>query len=347
MLKTHTGKSIKDPNYAPVTGTVFGQIFFCYNNIYDHLTEVAKKQKTFRILIPKHSALFTTDTRNIEHMLKTKFHKYSRGKLNKEIESDLFGEAVDGVFDMQDILMKCTLDSIFKIGFGVELNFLEWSTAEGTALMRAFDESNALIHWRHLHLRRTSKSLMILSATLSVLGGSCSPSTYIRMPRRICCQHFLMESEKDPEKMNDKYLRNIILNFMIAGKDTSANSLSWFFYVLCKNPLVQEKVAQVVGQVTVSQDDNVVGDFIARITDETLEQMHYLHATLTETLRLYLGVPLDGRCAKEDDILPDGFRMRKGDGLFYMAYAMGRMPYIWGEDAEDFRPERWLNNGIF
>ena len=55
----------------------------------------------------------------------------------------------------------------------------------------------------------------------------------------------------------------------------------------------------------------------------------------------------DGRCAEVDDILPDGFRMKKGDGLYYMAYAMGRMPYIWGEDAEDFRPERWLNNGIF
>ena len=48
-----------------------------------------------------------------------------------------------------------------------------------------------------------------------------------------------------------------------------------------------------------------------------------------------------------DDVLPDGFRMKKGDGLYYMAYAMGRMPYIWGDDAEDFRPERWLNNGIF
>jgi cytochrome P450 len=55
----------------------------------------------------------------------------------------------------------------------------------------------------------------------------------------------------------------------------------------------------------------------------------------------------NGRCAEVDDILPDGFRMKKGDGLYYMAYAMGGMPYIWGEDAEDFRPERWLNNGIF
>jgi cytochrome P450 len=48
-----------------------------------------------------------------------------------------------------------------------------------------------------------------------------------------------------------------------------------------------------------------------------------------------------------DGILPDGYRVTKGDGVSYMAYAMGRMPYIWGGDAEEFRLERWLKNGIF
>ena len=104
---------------------------------------------------------------------------------------------------------------------------------------------------------------------------------------------FLVESKKDPEEMNDKYLRDIILNFMIAGKDSSANTLSWLFYMLCKNPLIQEKVAQEVRDVTGSQEDLVnVEEFIANITDTTLEQMHYLHAALTETLRLYPAVPV-------------------------------------------------------
>lgn len=46
-------------------------------------------------------------------------------------------------------------------------------------------------------------------------------------------------------------------------------------------------------------------------------------------------------------MLPDGFEVKKGDGITYLTYAMGRMTYIWGEDAEDFRPERWIENGSF
>lgn len=101
-----------------------------------------------------------------------------------------------------------------------------------------------------------------------------------------------MASEKDPDKMDDQYLRDIILNFMIAGKDTSASTLSWFFYLLCKNPLIQEKIEQEVRDVTGGQKNETnIDDFVAKLTDETLEKMHYLHAALTETLRLYPAVP--------------------------------------------------------
>lgn len=56
----------------------------------------------------------------------------------------------------------------------------------------------------------------------------------------------------------------------------------------------------------------------------------------------------DGRAALEDDVLPDGNKVKKGDDIYYIGYAMGRMPYIWGDDADEFRPERWLDqNGVF
>jgi hypothetical protein len=49
-----------------------------------------------------------------------------------------------------------------------------------------------------------------------------------------------------------------------------------------------------------------------------------------------------------DDTLPDGYAVKKGDMVNYQPYPMGRMTFLWGADAEEFRPERWLDdNGVF
>lgn len=411
-LSIFAGKSINNPNYPPIDGTVVGQLFY-FTELYDHQTETAKKHPTFRLLAPGQSEIYTTDIRNIEHILKTNFDKYPKGEYQRDITTDLFGQgifAVDGdkwrqqrklasfefsarvlrdfscsvfrrnaaklvgavsglseaglAFDMQDILMRCTLDSIFKVGFGVELNCLEGSSKEGRAFMKAFDESNALVYWRYVDPSWKLKRFLNLGSEAALKKNITIIDDFVHglikakrkqlTAQRDCddkediLSRFLVESTKNPEEMNDKYLRDIILNFMIAGKDSSANTLSWFVYMLCKNPLIQEKIAQEVRHVTGSQGaGGNVEEFMANITDATLDHVHYLHAALTETLRLYPAVPVDGRSAEMDDVLPDGYRLNKGDGVFYMSYAMGRMPYIWGEDAEEFRPERWLKDGVF
>lgn len=92
------GKSIGDPDYAPVKGTVFNQLFY-FNTLHDYHAEVAKTHPTFRLLAPDQSELYTVDPRNIEHILKTNFDKYSKGKYNQDIMTDLFGE---GIFVVDD-----------------------------------------------------------------------------------------------------------------------------------------------------------------------------------------------------------------------------------------------------
>ncbi|KAK4379322.1 hypothetical protein RND71_001184 [Anisodus tanguticus] len=413
IIRIYAGKSIRNPKYAPVVGTVFHQLFY-FNRLYDYQTEVAKKTPTSRVLGPEKSETYTTDSRNVEHILKTNFGKYSKGKRNQEVIMDLFGEgifAVDGekwkqqrklasfefsarvlrdfsctvfrkgatklvskvfefslanqVFDMQELLMRCSLDSIFKVGFGVDLNCLDGSGGDDNEFIKAFDDSNALTYWRYVDpfwkLKRYFNigSEFLLKKNIKFIREFVDGLIRTRrlqlemkqdsMDKEDILSRFLVESKKDPEKMTDLYLRDIILNFMLAGKDSTANTLSWFFYVLCKNPLIQVKIVEEIREVIGNnmKDNGSVDDFVACITEEVLEKMHYLHATLTETLRLYPAVPVDGRCADADDVLPDGFHIRKGDGVYYMSYAMGRMPYVWGDDAEDFRPERWLKDGIF
>lgn len=101
-----------------------------------------------------------------------------------------------------------------------------------------------------------------------------------------------MESETDPEKMNDEYLRDISLSFLFAGKDTSASTLTWFFYMLCKHPLIEEKVVDELKTATRADDHNTSCDeFTSKLTEFALEKMHYLHAALSETLRLYPALP--------------------------------------------------------
>ena len=80
---------------------------------------------------------------------------------------------------------------------------------------------------------------------------------------------------------------------------------------------------------------------------EELREMQYLHAAVCESLRLYPPVPINSKAALEDDVLPGGRYVGKGWTVDYSKYVMGRMKSIWGEDCEEFKPERWLKNGEF
>ncbi|KAJ0968256.1 hypothetical protein J5N97_025173 [Dioscorea zingiberensis] len=275
------------------------------------------------------------------------------------------GASSNQTLEIQDLLMRSTMDSIFKVGFGVELNSLE-GPEEGNTFMNAFDNCSEIIMqryfnplWKIMRFLNTGPEAK-LKESIKLIDGFVYKLIHTKMEQNSkqdsdsmkkedILSRFLVERERDPENMTDKYLRDIILNFLIAGKDTTAGTLSWFIYMLCKHPLVQEKVAEEVEEATkASENTKNINEFAKNLTDEALDRMHYLHAALSETLRLYPAVPLDSKVCFSDDTLPDGFTVKKGDIVFYQPYPMGRMKYLWGDDAEIFRPERWLDeNGVF
>ncbi|KAK4415985.1 cytochrome [Sesamum alatum] len=397
--------------YHPIGGTVFHQLVN-FNRLHDYMTDLAGKHKTYRLIGPFRSEVYTADPANVEYMLKTNFENYGKGWYNYSILKDLLGDGiftVDGekwreqrkvssyefstrvlrdfssvIFrnnvvkltrivseaaisnepmDIQDLFMKATLDSIFRVAFGVELDTMCGSNEEGAEFSNAFDDASALTLWRYVDVLWTikrafgigseaklKKNLRVIDEFVYKLISSKSERMHesldhpsLLLKKEDILSRFLQLNETDP-----KYLRDIILNFIIAGKDTTATTLSWFIYMLCKHPLVQEKVAKEIKHVTDSKEVLNISDFAATMTEEDLEKMHYLHAALTETLRLYPAVPVDAKVCLSDDTMPDGYSVKKGDMVAYQPYAMGRMRFIWGDDAEDFRPERWLDeNGCF
>ncbi|GAV85292.1 p450 domain-containing protein, partial [Cephalotus follicularis] len=259
--------------------------------------------------------------------------------------------------DIRDLFMKSTLDSIFKVAFGVELDSMGGSSEEDAKFSKAFDDASAMTIYRYVDILWKIKKFLIIGSEAALKRNTEVIDNFVykiirnkteqmrnsqddtHMKKEDILSRFLLANETD-----QTYLRDIILNIMIAGKDTTAATLSWFIYMLCKYPAIQEKVAQEVKQATNMKHVTDVNEFANSISEEVLEKMHYLHAVLTETLRLYPAVPLDPKICFCDDTLPDGFSVRKGDMVVYQPYAMGRMRFIWGDTAEEFQPQRWLGD---
>ena len=107
---------------------------------------------------------------------------------------------------------------------------------------------------------------------------------------------------------SDKELRDIVMNVVLAGRDTTAVSMSWTFFELTRHPEVVTRIVQEVEQVCGEGAQ-------AEYSYDTMAQLKYTHAVVMEVLRLHPPVTNDPRFAVTDDTLPDGNRVPAGGGI--------------------------------
>jgi cytochrome P450 len=131
------------------------------------------------------------------------------------------------------------------------------------------------------------------------------------------------------ETMSDAQLRDEVMTLMIAGHETTANALSWLWYLLDRHPDEQERLRAELVIAT--------GGRLPAVED--LPQLPRMKAVIQETLRLYPPVWMfDRRALGPDDLA--GTKVAKGDLVIFCPYAIHRLPELWS-DPEEFRPERF------
>ncbi|KAF8370580.1 hypothetical protein PRIPAC_77009, partial [Pristionchus pacificus] len=125
------------------------------------------------------------------------------------------------------------------------------------------------------------------------------------------------------------------LVFLLAGFDTTSNSLSYLTHFLANHEDVQKKLIDEVDSFLVENE---------LLELERLSDLKYMEAVIKESLRHYpLGsVVVTRECTTACEIR--GFKFEVGDTIATDTWSMHMDKTVWGEDAEEFRPERWLES---
>lgn len=145
------------------------------------------------------------------------------------------------------------------------------------------------------------------------------------------------EGQKGTFGDSKRFIKDTILNLMIAGRDTTSTALSWFFYLLTQNPAMEKKIRE---EIEKQMGSGVKWESLGA---KELGGMVYLHGGLCEALRLYPPVALEHKAPSSADILPSGHVVDENTKIILSFYSMGRMESLWGDDCMEFKPERWFS----
>ncbi|KAF5747022.1 Cytochrome P450 [Tripterygium wilfordii] len=149
--------------------------------------------------------------------------------------------------------------------------------------------------------------------------------------RKTMIDVLLKLQETEPEYYKDEIIRGLVLVLLMAGVDTSVNTMEWAFSLLVNHPQVLKKAQLEI--------NNYVGD--NRVMNESdVAQLPYLHGIISETLRMYPAVPLLIPHESSEESTVKGFRIPRGTMLLVNLWSIQNDPKIW-ENPTSFRPERF------
>ena len=244
-------------------------------------------------------------------------------------------------FDLAEEMSKLTFRIVGLAIFGTDLG----DTAEevgrslSIALLDRTERTTSLLDYflgeriptpRNRRFQRALRSLDSVVARTIAARRSRPPSVESSGSDLLT----LLGNARDPETgagLSDRLLRDQVMTILLAGHETTANALSWTFYLLSTHPEVERRVCAEVESVLSGREP----------TAEDAARLRYTRAVVDESMRLYPPVWTMARNVVEDDVL-SGKRVGGGSYVWISPFVTHRHPDFW-ENPEGFDPERFLD----
>ncbi|KAL2934644.1 Cytochrome P450 94A2 [Bienertia sinuspersici] len=248
------------------------------------------------------------------------------------------------VLDLQNILQRFAFDNICKIAFGYDPEYLSPSLPEAKFAV-AFEEAVTIstkrfqaffpIVWKVCRFLNIGSERRLKQAIFEIREFA---NSLVRQKKQEMMKASEDKSSLEAGHSDEKFVTDIVISFILAGKDTTSAALTWFFWLLHKNQSVEEGIVKEIRKREKQRKEH-------SSVFEEVKDMVYIHAALSESMRLYPPVAVDMKEAVANDILPGGIPVKKGTRVSYHPYAMGRSEKLWGPHWAKYQPERWLEVG--
>ncbi|KDE06199.1 hypothetical protein MVLG_03479 [Microbotryum lychnidis-dioicae p1A1 Lamole] len=360
---------------------------------YKHVTLTVPFMRIIRLNRPEH----------VEHVQKTNFVNYGKGKKFYDSSKQLLGDgifAVDGhqwlvqrkatskifngkafrgvithsldrnlnlmaqvldryaqtgeTFDLAGLFFRFTLNSFTELAFGYDIGALNAATDKPVPFATAFDYAQGVVESRFINpfwkvteiLTGEARKMREAVATIDKFaydiideraqnglnsGGAAAAGETRSKSREDLLSLYMSIRDEQGKPLSRTQLRDAVLNLIIAGRDTTAQACSWSMFHLMLHPEVVDRIRAEVEEM-------------GSIDYDSYRTMTQTNAAFNEALRLHPSVPKNLYVAFGDDQIPNGGpSIKKGDTVMWVDWATGRDTQLWGPDAREFKPSRWID----
>lgn len=239
--------------------------------------------------------------------------------------------------DIHEDMMRLTLNIVMKTIFNQEVN-----EGEAQNISHAVDvamdwfeskrkQGFLILEWfpRPENIRYKNAIQQLDKSVYSIINQRRSSG---ENPGDLLSMLMEARDEDDQSQMNDKQLRDELITLIIAGHETTSNTLSWTWMLLAQYPEVRAKLLEEI--------DTVLEGRTPTVAD--LPRLRYADLVIKESLRLYPAVPTFGREAVKDCEI-GGYTIPTGCAIIISQWVMHRSPKYF-DNPEVFQPERWEND---